>query len=66
LGAGKMTQIKLDDVKVKENQSGNGRSPEKESKKDPLRENLGTRRVPKLRMEDYPNAYFILREGLLK
>jgi radical SAM superfamily enzyme YgiQ (UPF0313 family) len=61
-----MTQIKLDDVKVKENQSGNGRSPEKESKKDPLRENLGTRRVPKLRMADFPNEDYMVRDGLFK
>ncbi len=33
--------------------------------KDPLRENLGTRRVPKLRMADFPNADEIVRQGLL-
>jgi radical SAM superfamily enzyme YgiQ (UPF0313 family) len=33
---------------------------------DPLRENLGTRRVPKLRMADFPNADEIVRQGLLE
>ena len=33
--------------------------------KDPLRENLGTRRIPKLRMADFPNADDIVRQGLL-
>ncbi len=33
---------------------------------DPMKENLGTRRVPKLRMADFPNADEIVREGLLK
>ena len=32
---------------------------------DPLRQNLGTRRIPKLRMADFPNADDIVREGLL-
>ncbi len=30
-----------------------------------LRENLGTRRIPKLRMADFPNADQIVRQGLL-
>lgn len=34
--------------------------------KDPLRQNLGTRRVPKLRMSDFPNADEIVRQGLLE
>jgi radical SAM superfamily enzyme YgiQ (UPF0313 family) len=34
-------------------------------KKDPLRENLGTRRIPKLRMANFPNADEIVRQGLL-
>lgn len=33
---------------------------------DPVRENLGTRRVPRLRMADFPNADAIVREGLLQ
>jgi anaerobic magnesium-protoporphyrin IX monomethyl ester cyclase len=32
---------------------------------DPLRENLGTRRIAKLRMADFPNADEIVRRGLL-
>ena len=32
---------------------------------DILRENLGTRRIPKLRMVDFPNADQIVRQGLL-
>jgi radical SAM superfamily enzyme YgiQ (UPF0313 family) len=32
---------------------------------DPLRENLGTRRMPKLRQADFPNADEIVRQGLL-
>ena len=58
-----MSGIKLDDVKVKS-------PPKKRSKKDrpfdPLRENLGTRRIPKLRMAKFPNADEIIREGLLR
>lgn len=53
-----MTQVKVEDVLV----NGNGQSKEK----DPLRENLGTRRVPRLRMADFPNADAIVREGLLR
>ena len=33
---------------------------------DLLRENLGTRRMPKLRMANFPNADDIVRDGLLK
>jgi radical SAM superfamily enzyme YgiQ (UPF0313 family) len=33
--------------------------------KDPLKENLGTRRVAKLKMADFPDADEILRQGLL-
>lgn len=33
--------------------------------KDPLRANLGTRRIAKLRMANFPNADDIVREGLL-
>ena len=33
---------------------------------DPIRENLGSRRVPKLRMADFPNADPIVRKGLLE
>jgi radical SAM superfamily enzyme YgiQ (UPF0313 family) len=33
--------------------------------KDPLRENLGTRRMPKLRMSDFPKADEIVYQGLL-
>lgn len=50
-----MEQIKVDDVKVAQN----GKQT------DPPRENLGTRRVPKLRMADFPNADEIIRQGLL-
>jgi len=32
---------------------------------DPQWQNLGTRRIPKLRMADYPSADEIVREGLL-
>ncbi len=32
---------------------------------DPLRENLGTRRIPKVRLADFPNADDIVRQGLL-
>lgn len=34
--------------------------------KDPLRENLGTRRIPKLGMAKFPNADDIVRQGLLE
>ncbi len=33
---------------------------------DPLKANLGTRRVPKLRMANFPNADDIVQEGLLE
>ncbi|MBE7529466.1 MAG: radical SAM protein [Ardenticatenaceae bacterium] len=39
---------------------------EVKKEKDPLRENLGTRRVPKLRMADFPNADAIVQHGLLQ
>lgn len=32
---------------------------------DPIRENLGSRRIPKLRMADFPNADEIVHKGLL-
>ena len=35
------------------------------SEKDPIRENLGSRRVPKLRMADFPNADTIVHRNLL-
>ncbi|MCP5101637.1 MAG: radical SAM protein [Chloroflexi bacterium] len=53
-----MSEIKLDDVQVVEKK--------KSRKDDPLRQNLGTRRVPKLRMANFPNADEIVREGLLE
>lgn len=39
---------------------------EVKKEKDPLRENLGTRRVPKLRMADFPDADAIVQQGLLE
>jgi radical SAM superfamily enzyme YgiQ (UPF0313 family) len=36
-----------------------------EKVKDPLRENLGTRRIPRLGMSNFPNADEIVRQGLL-
>ncbi len=53
-----MSQVKLEDVDVKDNK--------KSRKDDPLRENLGTRRVPKLRMANFPDADDIVRQGLLE
>lgn len=53
-----MSQVKLDDVAVK--------NKKKDRKKDPLRENLGTRRVPKLRMANFPDADEIIHQGLLE
>ena len=52
-----MRQVKLEDVNVRENTS---------RRDDPLRENLGTRRVPKLRMANFPDADDIVRQGLLE
>lgn len=49
-----MSQIKLDDVEVVD------------KKADLLRENLGTRRVPKLRMAKFPDADDIVHAGLLE
>jgi anaerobic magnesium-protoporphyrin IX monomethyl ester cyclase len=37
-----------------------------DNEKDNLKENLGTRRIPKLRMANFPNADDIVRQGLLK
>ncbi|MCA9957771.1 MAG: radical SAM protein, partial [Anaerolineales bacterium] len=53
-----MSHINLDDVQVPTN--GNGKD------NNSLRENLGTRRVPKLRMANFPNADEIVRQGLLE
>ncbi|GJM42085.1 MAG: radical SAM protein [Ardenticatenaceae bacterium] len=53
-----MSQVKLEDVDVK--------NDKKERKVDPLRENLGTRRVPKLRMANFPDADEIVHQGLLE
>ena len=36
-----------------------------EKTKDPIRDNLGSRRIPKLRMADFPSADEIVRKGLL-
>lgn len=58
-----MSQVKLDDVKVKDQKK---KSRKRRRKDDPLRQNLGTRRVPKLRMANFPDADDIVREGLLK
>lgn len=57
-----MARIKLDDVDVEKN----GSSQKELRRDDPLRENLGTRRVPRLRMADFPNADEIVRQGLLE
>ncbi|MFQ5434295.1 MAG: B12-binding domain-containing radical SAM protein [Anaerolineae bacterium] len=50
-----MTTIKKDEVQV----ATNGRARKE------LKHNLGTRRVPKLRMSNFPNADEIVHEGLL-
>lgn len=55
-----MSEIKLDDVEVVGKQNGKPRG------KNPLRENLGTRRVPRLRMANFPNADEIVHQGLLE
>jgi anaerobic magnesium-protoporphyrin IX monomethyl ester cyclase len=52
-----MSQVKLDDVTVNDKE---------DRRDDPLRENLGTRRVPKLRMANFPEADDIVRQGLLE
>lgn len=57
-----MARIDLDDVNVNKN----GGSQKELRRDDPLRENLGTRRVPRLRMADFPNADEIVRQGLLE
>jgi anaerobic magnesium-protoporphyrin IX monomethyl ester cyclase len=54
-----MSEIKLDDVQVVEKKK-------KRKEDNPLRENLGTRRVPNLRMANFPNADEIVRQGLLE
>ncbi len=53
-----MSHIKPEDVQVATNGHG--------SRENALRENLGTRRVPRLRMADFPNADEIVRQGLLE
>ena len=64
-----MSEIKLDDIGVgqdvkedKKNSAKNG----SEKKTDPLRENLGTRSLRKLRMANFPNADEIVHQGLLE
>ena len=65
-----MSNVKLDEIEVKD-PNGQGVKPGQKGKKprrrknDPLRENLGTRRVPRLRMADFPDADDIVRQGLL-
>ena len=54
-----MSQVKLDEVEVK-------KKKKKSRKDDPLRQNLGTRRVPKLRMANFPDADEIVYQGLLE
>ena len=54
-----METIKTDDVKANQN----GKQPKADN---PLREDLGTRRVPKLRMANFPDADEIIRKGLLE
>lgn len=56
-----MSEIKLDAIKVN---GKNGRSRSKAQ--NPLKHNLGTRRVPKLRMADFPDADEIVYQGLLE
>jgi anaerobic magnesium-protoporphyrin IX monomethyl ester cyclase len=56
-----MADIKLDNVEVKKN----GR-PKRKKEQDPLKQNLGTRRVPKLRMANFPNADDIVQAGLME
>jgi len=58
-----MSEIKLDDVKVKREKRKNKR---KKKEFDPIRENLGSRRVPKLRMSNFPDADDIVHQGLLE
>ncbi len=52
-----MSKVKLEDVQIEENGNGSG---------DSLKENLGTRRVPKLRMANFPDADSIVHQGLLE
>lgn len=52
-----MNKVKVDDILVEENGDGSG---------DPLKENLGTRRVPKLRMANFPDADSIVHQGLME
>lgn len=52
-----MNKVKVDDILVEENGNGGG---------DPLKENLGTRRVPKLRMANFPDADSIVHQGLME
>jgi radical SAM superfamily enzyme YgiQ (UPF0313 family) len=54
-----MSQVKLEDVDTKQKKK-------KLRKDDPLRQNLGTRRAPKLRMANFPNADEIIHQGLLE
>lgn len=64
-----MSHIKPDEVKVQERSNGASRKKarrRRSSRDNPLRHNLGTRRVPKLRMADFPDADEIVRQGLLQ
>lgn len=64
-----MSHIKLEDVsngKEKEKMSMTGSGNDHNRNNDPLKANLGTRRVPKLRMANFPNADEIVRQGLLQ
>ncbi|MCP4361168.1 MAG: radical SAM protein [Chloroflexi bacterium] len=68
-----MSKVELKDIQVDEeikkanssSPNGNKRKNGRSQKKDPLKQNLGTRRVPKLRMAKFPDADEIVHQGLL-
>ena len=64
-----MDNIKIDDVDVAKNKNGkvnNNKGNGNNKKKDPLKENLGSRSIRDLRMANFPNADEIVHQGLLE
>ncbi|MBE2223925.1 MAG: radical SAM protein [Anaerolineae bacterium] len=60
-----MGSVKLDDIGVGTNGNNDNKNGS-EKKKDPARENLGSRPIRNLRMADFPNADAIVHQGLLE
>ncbi len=62
-----MGNVKIDDTGVAKNKNGKvNNNTGNGKKKDPLKENLGSRSIRDLRMANFPNADEIVHQGLLE